>query len=382
MADPASEAVVQERSVNPDAAPAEDSLSPSSVRQPHPDWISAALGRSIKSLESRILGETRGLQSTTWHLKLQCDPPETGPGSLILKSESADQAFNEFSRLNNAFEREVGFYTHCSPRLRDHQPVVFACQGSAPSWLLMEDLTHLRSGDQVIGLSYEETLASVQRMAAIHAEFWMDESLPQHSWLPAHGFWFSRPDRDILDDFFTTYGVRFGAEACRLFRAVVEQSDAIDAAIAIRPWTLVHGDLRADNLLFGGVPEAPDSVIIDWSWASRSSGAIDIAFLVGGSTPPVQRLSHHEVLLQTWHQALVAGGVRDYPLSEARRDLQLAALRCITAALAMHGFSLTPETPTRVALFMDDAIQRHAAYALEIGAWEALPDPSAFSPRG
>jgi hypothetical protein len=27
---------------------------------------------------------------------------------------------------------------------------------------------------------------------------------------------------------------------------------------------------------------------------------------------------------------------------------------------------------------MDDAIQRHAAYAVEIEAWQALPDPGAF----
>jgi hypothetical protein len=28
---------------------------------------------------------------------------------------------------------------------------------------------------------------------------------------------------------------------------------------------------------------------------------------------------------------------------------------------------------------MDDAIQRHAAYAMEIEAWQALPDPSAWN---
>ena len=141
----------------------------------------------------------------------------------------------------------------------------------------------------------------------------------------------------------------------------------------------MYGNLRADNLLFGRTPEVPDAVIIDWSWASRSAGAIDIAFLIGGSTPQVQRLgSHHEELLLAWHRALVQRGVRDYPLSEARHDLQLAALRCITAGLAMHGFSPNPEMPIRAALFMDDAILRHAACAQEFEAWQALPDPAGF----
>lgn len=358
---------------------ATDRVDDSVVKQPEPGWIGAALGTRVTSLEATLLGEGRGLQSTTWRLLLNCDPPDNGPASVILKSETSDQDFNEFSRLNNAFGREVGVYTHCTPRLPDHQPSVYATNNSEPFWLLMEDLTHLRSGDQVIGLSDQETLATIRRMAAIHAEFWMDPGLQQHSWLPSHGFWFSTPDPAIVEDFFATYGVRFGPDVCRLYRAVLEQTSAIDAAIAARPWTLVHGDLRADNLLFGRTAEDPDSVIIDWSWASRSVAAIDIAFLVGGSTPQVQRLRRHDDLLLAWHRELLNRGVRDYSLSEARRDLQLAALRCITAGLAMHAFAAGPETPIRVALFMDDAIQRHAAYALEIEAWAALPDPSGLS---
>ena len=354
------------------------SLDESIVKAPEPDWIGSALGLTITSLDAELLGEARGFQSTTWRLGLTCEPPGNGPASVILKSETSDEDFNSFSRLNNAFGREIGVYTHCTPRVRDHKPKVYACQDGEPSWLLMEDLTHLRSGDQVIGLSYQETLATIERMAAIHAEFWLDPALQQHSWLPQHGFWFANPKPELVDDFFALYGIRFGPEVCRLYQAVLEQTSAIDQALEDRPWTLVHGDLRADNVLFDHTIDDPDSVILDWSWASRSLAAIDLAFLVGGSTPPVQRLGRHEELLQAWHQVLLNRGVRDYPLAEARRDQQLAALRCITAGIAMHSFSKGDATPVRAALFMDDAIQRHAAYAVEVAAWEALPDPSSF----
>ena len=350
----------------------------SKVRLPEPGWIGEVLGTTVTSLEAKRLGEGKGLQSTAWRLELSCDPPGSGPSSVILKSETANQDFNEFSRLHNAFGREVGVYTHCTHRLNEHKPSIFGCQGSAPSCLLMEDLTHLNSGDQVIGLGYQQTLVTIEQMAAIHAEFWMDPGLEEHSWLPPHGFWFADPKAELLDDFFATYGVRFGPAACQLYRAVLEQNNAIDAALADRPWTLVHGDLRADNVLYGGTVEDPASVIIDWSWASRSMASIDIAFLIGGSTPHVQRLGRHEELLHVWHGGLEKGGVRDYSLADARRDLQLAALRCMTTGLAMHGFSMGPDTPVRVALFMDDAIQRHAAYAVEIEAWQALPDPGGF----
>ena len=145
----------------------------------------------------------------------------------------------------------------------------------------------------------------------------------EHSWLPNHGFWFADSKAEIVDDFFATYGVGFGTDICRLYRAVLEQSSEIDQALNDRPWTLFHGDLRADNLLFGHALEDPESMIIDWSWANRSSAAIDIAFLIGGSTPQAQRLGRHEDLLLAWHQELLKLGVCDYSLEEARYDLQL-----------------------------------------------------------
>jgi len=88
--------------------------------------------------------------------------------------------------------------------------------------------------------------------------------------------------------------------------------------------------------------------------------------------------------LGSCHEELVQGGMRDDPLSEVPLDLQLAALRCITAGLVMHGFFSNPEMPIRAALFMDDAIQRHARYALEIKACQAqaLPDPAGFRHEG
>jgi len=353
-------------------------VDPAIVKLPEPEWIGEALGTTITGLDAQLLGEARGFQSTTWRLTLHCDPPGSGPDSVILKSETSNEGQNAFSRLNNAFGREVGVYTHCTPRLENHRPVIHAFQESAPSWLLMEDLSHLRAGDQVIGLSDQDTLATIERMAAIHAEFWLDPQLEQHRWLPQKGFWFADPRPDLSDDFFATYGVRFGPEVCRLHSVVKEQSSAIDEALVQRPWTLVHGDLRADNVMFAKAPGDPAALILDWSWASRSLGAIDIAFLIGGSTPHVQRHGRHEDLLQAWHGTLLRRGVRDYPLAEARRDLQLAALRCMTAAIVMHSFSFNPDTPVRAALFMDDAIQRHAAYAFEIKAWEALPDGSGF----
>ena len=47
-----------------------------------------------------------------------------------------------------------------------------------------------------------------------------------------------------------------------------------------RPPTLVHADLRADNLLFGPVGTPDEVIIIDWQLAIRGMGAFDIARLM------------------------------------------------------------------------------------------------------
>jgi hypothetical protein len=105
---------------------------------------------------------------------------------------------------------------------------------------------------------------------------------------------------------------------------------------------------------------------------------MDLAFLIGGSEPVMQRHGRLDELLSTWHGALLERGVRDYPMAEARRDLQLAALRCLTTAIAIFRFMRDPTVSVRTALFVDQAIQRHSALVLELEAWQALPDPIAL----
>jgi hypothetical protein len=78
-------------------------------------------------------------------------------------------------------------------------------------------------------------------------------------------------------------------------------------------------------------------------------------------------------LLYLWHGELLAHGVRDYPLSEARRDLQLSALRRFAAAIRLYATLHHGTTTLRSALFRDEAIERHCAAVLELQAWQATP---------
>ncbi len=81
----------------------------------------------------------------------------------------------------------------------------------------------------------------LRRIARVHARHWRDPGLQGRPWLPCHTFWFTgRLHR-------RSAGLR-----ARLRPAAPGRGDAIEAALRQRPTTLVHGDLRADNLLFEG----------------------------------------------------------------------------------------------------------------------------------
>ena len=56
----------------------------------------------------------------------------------------------------------------------------------------------LRAGDQIRGLSQREARAVLQRIAAVHATYWMDPQLEAHPWLPSHTFWFQGEFDDLL----------------------------------------------------------------------------------------------------------------------------------------------------------------------------------------
>lgn len=345
------------------------------LRRPELGWLREQLGMDLLGFEEEVIGASRGFISTTWRLRLQSDPPGVPPQSVVLKSETSNPEFRQLARDLRAFEREVRFYRDLAPRIDTHLPTLYACgNGADDCWLLMEDLTELRPGDQIRGLSQREAMAVLRRIAAVHATYWMDPQLDAHPWLPTNTFWFQGRFDALLEGFEAEYGLRIGERTLALLRQVVEQNDAIDRALLERPWTLVHGDLRADNLLFGEPGERDEALILDWQTVNRSVGAIDLAFLVGGSEPPAERAGHLHELLELWHGELLAHGVRGYSLADARHDLQLAALRCLTAVLQLYRFCQDPQITVRAAVLNGEAIQRYAGVMEELRAWEALPE--------
>ena len=91
-------------------------------------------------------------------------------------------------------------------------------------------------------------------------------------------------------------------------------------ALCKAPTTLVHCDLRLDNLFFGD----DEVIVFDWQLVRRGPAAYDVAYFLSGALDEEADASDVDLLLATYHEALCAAGVTDYALTNLRRDYRLA----------------------------------------------------------
>ena len=341
------------------------------------DWLSAQLNLGVDALEIEPLGVPQGFTSNTMRLRPR-GPSDALPDALILKIDSDDPHCREIALHLNCFRREVGFYRAFAPQLASLVPHAYATGNGfsdAGRWLLLEDLSMMAVGNQVRGVNAKACSQVLDAIAGVHAQFWNSSALLNHDWLPDHQFWFQGSTETLSafhSNFLNDYELRVEPEALKAIALVIEHSQAIDEAIAQRPETLVHADLRVENVLFAGNTSQRDVVVLDWGTPTRSMAAMDLAYLIGGSVPMPARRGRLRDLCALWHQSLTTHGVKDYTLSDAWADVQLAALRCLSSVLLLHNWQLDPNIGSRAILLNDEWIERCCALVLELEAIEVL----------
>ena len=341
-------------------------------------WLGEQLGCHVERLEIEPLGVPQGFTSNTMRLKPQGCSDDL-PSSLILKIDSEDPHSREIALKLNCFRREVCFYRTFASIFSSLVPRVYATGNGTSDegrWLLMEDLSAMKVGNQVRGVTADASCLVLDAIAQVQARFWNAPSLHGYDWLPDHQFWF-QGSTEILSsfhpNFLNDYELRVEPEALRAIEFVIYNSQAIDGKIAQRPSTLVHGDLRVENVLFGTCSKQRGVVIIDWGTPTRSLAAMDLAYFIGGSVPMPARRNRLRDLCASWHHSLVAYGVTDYTLEDAWSDFQLASLRCLSSVLLLHNWQLDPSISSRAILLNDEWIERSSSLVVELDVLEKLP---------
>ena len=328
------------------------------------DWLQDALGWPIDDVSQEVLGDGQGFMGDI--LRLHLDSPSTDtPTSVVAKlPKKANRAMGE---LLGVYEREILFFQefaaevparvpqiHFSQFDRDagseKQAEILATVNRLPLFLtglvsalgqriaaskkrryliIMEDLKDFQVGDQLEGTTVDFCRQALTAIAPTHRSYWESPKLRNQFWLlplnidarMRHGLF-----RKALPMFRET-------AATELLPYVdwleVNGHSLMQQFIADAPETLLHCDLRLDNVCFSNAGCA----FIDWQLVRRGPAAYDVAYFLASALSTEVDQATEQALLVDYHRALAVPG---YDYDAFARDYQRALL-LIVSILATSG---------------------------------------------
>jgi hypothetical protein len=335
-----------------------------------PAWLSDALGTDVTDVRVEPVGTGQMCDSVRLHLT-HTRPPHELPASIVAKLPAADETSRTTALNLRSYEIEVRFYQLLAPGLPIRTPQILYADidvTTASFVLLMEDLAPARQGDQLAGCNVEEATVAIDELVKLHAPRWGDPALADFDWLhrdPESGRMFML---GMLPLFWNGFRERY---ADRLGADVHEAGDALFANLEAyltpgdTPLTVVHGDYRLDNLLFGGAGGGVPIAVVDWQTCAHGTAMSDVAYFIGAGLLEGDRRAHEDDLVRRYHDLLLDAGVTDYTWDGCWNDYRRGTWAGLIMAIAAS--MLVERTERGDDMFMTMA-HRHARHALDLDA--------------
>ena len=326
-------------------------------------------GASVEAVAAERVGT--GQVSDTYRLRLTYSGGgQHLPATLIAKVPAADQTSRGAARAFRTYEIEASFYAQVAPGLPVALPACFySAYDPEPDEyvVLLADLAPARPGDQLTGLTADEAAAAIGELAALHAAGWASADLAALPWLnrssPAATALMTAVVTDLFPGFRERYAGRLEPGALELIEDFVPRAGGY-LGDRNEPRTIVHGDFRADNLLFG--PDRP--VVLDWQTASFGSATSDLSYFLGSSLPVAVRQEHEQALVRLYYSIVASRGVPltwDECWDGYRRNAFAGLVMDIIAAMVVQQTARGDEMFAAMA-------SRHAQHALDLDALELV----------
>lgn len=335
-----------------------------------PDWLGAVLGHpgQLRGFTAAKVGT--GQMCDSFRLTLDWTEVVDGPPSVIAKCPSHDEASRHIARLTGTYVKEVSWYRELAAGSGVAAPQCHHAEiadDEVEFILILGDLAPARQGDQLAGIDAAGLAPCIDAAAALHALLWND---PRLGTLP----WLARDNGDVVRALFPQlyagfrkrYAARLAPEVLDLGAGIAQR---LDRYLAREPAarTIVHGDLRIDNILFA--PGGDACWLVDWQTLGRGSGATDLAYLVGTSiADPAERAAADRPAFDQWIAALRKRGIAPDP-DALWADYRVGALSgYFMAVFASMSVERTPRGDEMFALMAE----RPARQALELGSLDLL----------
>mgnify|MGYP003694226113 CR=1 FL=1 len=286
------------------------------------------------------------------------------PSSIILKTGHPERAGGAWY----AGRQEVAFYDQVAsampaglvPRCFE----AFYDVDTRDGYLLLEDLTdsHVIATAWPLPPTMEQCERILQARARFHAAWWDDPRLGA-----SVGTW---TDVDATDRYLKTFAERFARFTDRMGdRLTRERRDLferlLDAAPRLlaryhshRNVTIVHGDAHVWNSFLPREGGGDDVRLFDWDLWRIDCASDDLAYMMAMHWYPDLRRRIERPLLDRYHAALVAHGVRGYDRRALDDDYRLSVLWQITTPVWQATNDIPPviwwNNLERILLAVDD----------------------------
>lgn len=353
---------------------------PTALNALTPAWLTEALRPSgaaaITAVRVEPVGQGQGVLCQLARLALTHDGEAPGaPRTLVAKIASAEPQTRGMVSLFRFYEREVRFYEELAGALPVATPRCYFSAFDAESGdfvLLLEDLGAARIGDQLASCTAAEAALVVDEACKLHAAWWGSPRLAEIGWMPAINDPVNKLGLGLYPQAWSIFVERFGDRVPAEVRGAGEHlgpriPDLLDG-LAAGTATICHGDLRLDNLFFGGAG-AP-LTLIDWQIAGRGVGTYDVAYFMSQSLTPEVRRACEQDVLRRYHASLLERGVRGYGFEQCLADYRRAVLFCFVYPVMAGGLGdLSNERGHALAAAM---ASRSAAAILDWNALELL----------
>ena len=238
---------------------------------------------------------------------------------------------------------------------------------------------------RALGVDAARARHAIQQLAGVQGRFWDAKDEPG---LSACGEFLNTRQRRIMQTVYLLtlpaaldrFPDLFTAETRRLALRFGFRISAHFAALSAGPKTVVHGDFRADNMLFdeGGQEDGP--AFIDWQGCGIGCGMYDVAFFLGTSvTSDVRRRIERDVLGE-YHDMVCSLGAENYTREDCWRSYRQNMLGTLMpmvigcGALDMSDPGLVKQTR--------ELLSRVLTAIEDLDSWDFMPASERFLAPG
>ena len=337
-----------------------------------PEFWEKVFGAHVTAGEPHRIGE--GMIGANYRVALTANDPNV-PSTVVVKLPSPGEESRAAGIAHRTYEREAKFYMHVAETVDVRRPKCHWVEFDDATHdfvLVLEDLAPAEPGNQITGCSVEQARLAVVESARLHGPRWADPTLHDIDWLQRRT---TRADAELLSTvyghflvpFLATYGKYFTADQQKLAEAFASKV-VVWVEGRFGPLTLVHGDYRLDNLLFGTDRGGPPVAVVDWQTPNHSEAAADVAYFMGAGVMPDVRRSVEAGIVDDYLAVLRGYGV-DYPRGDFWRDYVHETF----AGLVMAVVASQVVTPTERGEAMFAAMATRAAqHALDLESFDLL----------